>query len=205
MKILLTCWIITGFLLYDTTGDGTPAGVYQVDTRQSKVLWTGYYLFSFGEHNGSIEIREGKIQMEDQSITGGHFEIDMASIRNLDMQPGNGGNDLEEHLKSDDFFAVDKFPSARFEITKSEKIKDPAAGGPNFEVTGNLSIKGHTEVLTFPVHIVTEGKSVHAKAKFKFDRTKWNIQYNSGKFFSSVGDGAISDAIAIELDLVAVQ
>lgn len=169
------------------------------------MLWTGYYLFSFGEHNGNIQLSKGEIQVDNESITTGYIDIDMASIKDLDMPPSDGGKDLEEHLKSNDFFATDKFPMARFEITKSEKIKDARTGGPNFDITGNLTIKGTTNSLSFPATITFNENGIQAKAKFKFDRTKWNIHYNSGKVFSDVGDGAISDAIAIELDLIGVK
>lgn len=169
------------------------------------MLWTGYYLFNFGEHNGSIQLLKGDIQVDKESIVGGYFDIDMTSIKDLDMPPADGGRDLEEHLKNNDFFATDKFPTARFEISKSEKIKDARAGGPNYDITGNLTIKGNKNTLSFPATITFNENGMQAKAKFKFDRTKWNIHYNSGKVFSDVGDGAISDAIAIELDVVGVK
>lgn len=206
MKILFIWSLLATKVLFCNFAIGQPSPVaYKIDIAQSKMLWTGYYLFSFGEHSGSIQLLKGDIQAEKQSITGGYFDIDMTSIKDLDMPAGDGGKDLEEHLKSNDFFASDKFPTARFEITKSEKIKDAHAGGPNLDITGELTIKGIKNTLTFPALVNFSEKGIQAKAKFKFDRTKWNIHYNSGKIFTDVGDGAISDAIAIELDLVGVR
>ncbi|MBA4054353.1 MAG: lipid-binding protein [Marivirga sp.] len=206
MKILFIWSILATNLLFGDFLNEQPVPVtYNVDIAQSKMLWTGYYLFSFGEHHGSIQLSKGELQVESQSITGGYFDIDMTSIKDLDMPPADGGKDLEEHLKSNDFFATDKFPMARFEITKSEKIKDANAGGPNYDITGNLTIKGTKNTLTFPALISFSEKGLRAKAKFKFDRTKWDVHYNSGKIFTDVGDGAISDAIAIELDVVGVK
>jgi polyisoprenoid-binding protein YceI len=174
-----------------------------VDLKQSKLIWTGFYLFNFGEHHGSVELSKGEFQIDDQTITGGYFEIDIKSIKNLDMPEEEGGKDLAKHLMSQDFFSVDQFPLARFEITKIEPVKDARPGVVNYKITGDLMIKETKNSLTFHAWIIVSEKSVEAKAKFKFDRTKWNIRYNSGKFFDDVGDGAISDAIAIELDLVA--
>jgi polyisoprenoid-binding protein YceI len=206
MKTLFVCSLLaTNFLLGDFLSEQPVPVTYTIDITQSKMLWTGYYLFSFGEHHGSIRLLNGKIQVENQSITGGYFDIDMTSMTDLDMPPADGGKDLEEHLKSNDFFATDKFPTARFEITRSEKIKDASAGGPNYDITGTLTIKGTMNNLTFPASISFNENGIQAKAKFKFDRTKWNIHYNSGKIFSDVSDGAISDAIAIELDLTGVK
>ena len=198
---LLTAKLVIGNFLIEQSLPDT----YKVDIAQSKMLWTGYYLFNFGEHNGSIKISKGEIHADNSSITSGYFDIDMTSIKDLDMPSADGGKDLEEHLKSNDFFAADKFPTARFEITKSEKIKDARAGGPNYDITGDLTIKGTKNTLSFPATITFIQNGIQTRAKFKFDRTKWNIQYNSGKIFSDVGDGAISDAIAIELDLVGVR
>ena len=193
------------FLFQFNSSKSQNAIVYTVDTNKSQLIWTGYYVFNFGEHTGSIKLSNGSIQATDQSITSGYFEIDMKSIKDTDMPEDDGGKDLVAHLKSEDFFAVDKFPFARFEITKTEKIKDAKQGGPNFDVTGDLFIKGVKSSITFPALITFQQDGLVARAKFKFDRTKWDIHYNSGKFFSDVGDGAISDAIAIEIDLVALK
>jgi polyisoprenoid-binding protein YceI len=179
--------------------------VYKVDTNLSHLTWTGYYMFNFGEHTGSIKLSSGSIQAHDQSITSGYFEIDMNSIKDIDMPENDGGKDLVAHLMSEDFFAVDKFPVARFEIAKTEIIKEAKQGSPNFNVTGDLLIKGVKNSITFPAVITFQKNGLVASAKFKFDRTKWDIHYNSGKFFSDVGDGAISDAIAIEINLVALK
>ena len=174
---------------------------YHVNLEKSTLHWTGYYLFSFSEHIGTIGLSNGEIKISDREIISGFFDIDMKSIRNLDI-PDGAGKDLESHLMSDDFFSADKFPTAHFEIIKTEKIKDPQQGGPNYDVTGDLTIKGMKNSLTFPALIKFSDDGLEAKAKFKFDRTKWNVRYNSGKFFSDVGDGAISDAIGMEIQLV---
>lgn len=177
---------------------------YKVNVEKSSLRWTGYYLFSFSEHNGTIALSEGEIKVSTEEIISGFFDIDMKSIRNLDI-PDGGGKDLENHLMSDDFFSVDKFPTARFEIAKVEKIKEPQHGGPNYDVTGNLTIKGITNSLTFPALITFAEDGLEAKAKLKIDRTKWNVRYNSGKFFSEIGDGAISDAIGMEIHLLTLK
>ena len=177
------------------------AQTYNVNIEKSTLRWTGYYLFSFGEHYGTISLSGGEIKIANQEIVSGFFDIDMKSIRNLDV-PDGGNKDLENHLMSDDFFSVDKFPTAHFEITKMETIKDPQQGGPNYDITGELTIKDVKNSLTFPAIIKISDAGAEATAKFKFDRTKWNVRYNSGKFFSDVGDGAISDAIGMEIHLV---
>jgi polyisoprenoid-binding protein YceI len=195
--------VILTTMLSSFTPNGTTA--YKVDVDRSALGWAGYYVFSFSEHNGTINLSGGEIMVDDHKIVSGYFDIDMKSIKDLDMPADDGAKDLENHLMSDDFFSVNDFPSARFEITGTTKIKDPAPGGPNYDVTGDLTIKGVKNSLTFPALINLNDDGIEAKAKFKFDRTKWNVRYNSGKFFFDIGDGAISDAIGLEIHLFTLK
>lgn len=201
-----------GFLLFflvltSTLFSFKPKGAtaYKVDIQRSVLNWFGYYVFSFSEHNGTINLSGGEIMVEDQQIISGYFDIDMKTIKDLDISPDDGAKDLENHLMSEDFFSANDFPTARFEITKTTKIKEPAPGGPNFDVTGDLTLKGVKNSITFPALIDVNENGIDAKAKFKFDRTRWNVRYNSGKFFSDIGDGAISDAIGMEIHLVTAK
>lgn len=182
-----------------------PGTSYLVDVKQSSMHWTGYSLFSFGEHNGTISLKKGELIVVDNQLTGGSFEIDMNSIKSLDMAANDGGDDLVNHLKSDDFFSTEKFPAALFEITKVEPIKEATGDQPNVQITGALTLKGVKNTLKIPATVKHSGSIITAHAKFKFDRTKWNVRYNSGKFFSDVGDNAISDAIGIELHVRATK
>ena len=174
-----------------------------MNASQSKVRWTGYYLFSFGEHQGSVDLVKGEIQVDPQQLLTGFFEVDMKSIRDIDMPADDGGKDLSDHLMSKDFFASDEFPVARIDILRTERIKEAKAGEPNVQVFGDLTIKGIKQGISFPAYTTFAGDIIQVNARFKFDRTKWGVHYNSGKIFDDVGDGAISDAIAIETDIVA--
>ena len=178
---------------------------YVVDTSKSQMFWTGYYVFSFGEHQGTINMAKGEIRMKNKEIMSGAFEFDMNSISNVDMKPEEGGRDLIDHLKSDDFLSVIQYPKAKFVITKVEKIGDTTGKNPNVEITGNLTLKGITHPLTFSAFVSLQESTLITEARFKIDRTKWGVRYNSAKIFSEVGDGAISDAIGIELKIIAVK
>jgi polyisoprenoid-binding protein YceI len=172
---------------------------YKSDLENSKVLWFGYYLFSFGEHNGTIDLSHGDLTIKGKEIISGNFEINMHSIINIDM--GEDGKGLADHLKSEDFFAVDQFPKAQFKIESVKKLDDVGPGDPDLEITGQLTLKGVTHPLKFPALVQITNNEVIAKAKLKLDRTKWNVRYGSGKLFDDVGDNAISDAIGLELNL----
>jgi polyisoprenoid-binding protein YceI len=197
------CLIVLAMISLAALSENTETFV--VDLKQSNVVWHGYYVFSFSEHYGSIKISKGAFQWENQQIKGGYFEMDMKSILDLDMPADDGGNDLSNHLKNDDFFSTEKFPKAYFEISRIEKIGNSTENSPNYDIIGKFTLKGVTNELKFPALVTFYEKEIRAKAKFKFDRTKWGVRYNSGKFFSDVGDGAISDAIGIDLELVAIK
>ncbi|HEY5745451.1 MAG TPA: YceI family protein [Chryseolinea sp.] len=199
-KVILACFVILALSSFTAEPDGSE--FYIVNTQQSTVAWTGYYAFNFNEHTGTIRLTKGEIEVADTRITGGFFELDMNSIEDVDMRGESSAKDLEDHLKSDDFFSVAKYPSARFTITKAKELTD-GPNHPNYEITGTLTLKGVTNTLTFPATVVLKDGQLQATAKLKFDRTRWNVHYNSGKFFSSIGDGAISDAIALEIHLMA--
>ncbi|MFM2285794.1 MAG: hypothetical protein RLZZ543_1291 [Bacteroidota bacterium] len=106
------------------------------------------------------------------------------------------------HLKSDDFFSVEKNPEAQFEIVKVEAASD-AASGNNSTVTGNLTIKGIAKSITFPANITIEPAQLTAKAEFNIDRTEWDIKYGSGKFFQDLGDKMINDEFTVKFNLTA--
>lgn len=188
--------------LSDSTPVFPPVTRYNVIPNESTVVWRGYYVFLFDEHYGTIQLKNGKFILENNELKGGSFELDMGSMKNQDLDE-EGKKDLIEHLKSDDFFSVHTYSTSKFEITKIEKIENPPAGKSNYEITGDLTIKGITHSISFPALVSLNNQVLSAKAKLKFDRTRWNIKYNSGRFLEDVGDGVISDGIGIELALTA--
>lgn len=176
------------------------AGTYTVDTKASTMRWLGKKVT--GQHNGTIAVASGKLTTSGSSVTGGSFVVDMKSIICLDIADAETNQKLVGHLKSDDFFGVEKSPTATFEITK---VKPLAKGkfGLNHEVTGKLTIKGITQTITFPAKITMEGSHLNAWARFDVDRSKFNIRYGSGSFFDNLGDKVIYDDFEIQLDIKA--
>ncbi len=169
---------------------------YQLDTQSSVINWVGKKIT--GQHNGTIQVKSGKLMMDPQKIVGGDFMLDMTSIKVLDLKDPAKNQKLTNHLKSDDFFSVEKFPEGNFKIT-SVQVKNPNL----LEVVGDLTLKGITHPVTIPVDFVRDSSQLKAKGKVIIDRTKWNIRYGSGKFFKGLGDKLISDDIELELDLTA--
>ncbi|PIQ22197.1 MAG: lipid-binding protein [Cytophagales bacterium CG18_big_fil_WC_8_21_14_2_50_42_9] len=178
------------------------ATTYKVDPAQSNVTWNGKKVT--GEHNGTIKIANGAIQVDKNKVMGGTIEMDMNSIVDLDIKDQEYNQKLIGHLKSEDFFSAEKHPRATFKITSVTPIKGAAAGAPNYTVAGNLTIKGITNPVTFPAEITVNGNSVAAKSKaVTLDRTKWDIRYGSKSFFANIGDKAIMDDFTIQFNVVA--
>jgi polyisoprenoid-binding protein YceI len=201
-NILFFCSIICHLATVDASGQ-TPGSDYVVMPTASVLNWTGYYLFNFGEHTGTIGFGSGAFAIDGQGMLTGSALIDMHTIKDLDMPYSDGGKDVAEHLMSKDFFDAEKYPQAKIEITTSEPIADARQGGPNTKVVANLTIREVTHPIAFEALVTRSITDLKATGKFKFDRTRWGVEYNSGKVFSEIGDGAISDAVAIEFLIIA--
>jgi polyisoprenoid-binding protein YceI len=163
----------------------------EVNTKKSTIDWHGEKIG--GEHEGNIQIKSGYIELKNDQIVAGNFVIDMSSIANTDLKDEGYNKKLVGHLKSDDFFGVEKYPTANFEITKSSKFSNGKA-----TVTGNLTIKDKTESVSFEV--LEKGKTY--TAKMEIDRSKFDVRYGSDSFFDNLGDKAIDDIFTLNIKLL---
>lgn len=166
----------------------------KVNTENSKVEWLGKKVT--GEHFGTIKVNTGSLVLNDGEIVEGSFVVDMKSIVCTDLKDEGYKTKLEGHLKSDDFFGVEKFPESKFEITKATKMDDG-----NYKVKGNITIKGITEEVELMVSLHKHDGNVHVSGKMTIDRTKFNVRYGSGSFFDNLGDKTIYDDFELNLDL----
>lgn len=172
------------------------ATVYSVDNSQSTLSWTAKKVT--GSHSGNISVTSGKLEVDNNVLKGGNFQLDTRTITVTDIKDAGMNGKLLGHLKSDDFFSVEKHPTASFVITGAT-----AKGGGNYDVTGNLTIKGITKPISFPATVTVAGGKATAKATIKVDRTKFDIKYRSSNFFENLGDKAIYDDFELDVTLVA--
>ncbi|PRY16550.1 polyisoprenoid-binding protein YceI [Pontibacter ummariensis] len=177
--------------------------VYTIVEEQSNVKWHGEKVT--GEHDGEIELESGQLLVAGDQLTGGTIVIDMTTITNTDLTAEEDNAKLVGHLKSDDFFGVEKYPTAKFEITSASPIADAAAGEANYNVVGNLTIKDKTEVVSFPAVVTVANGTVNAQADVTVDRSKFDVRYGSESFFGELGDKAISDEFVVTFDVTAQQ
>jgi polyisoprenoid-binding protein YceI len=171
-----------------------------IDSGKSSVRWLGKKKVVDSKHFGTIGLKAGAVELDAKNqLTGGQFEIDMTSMKDEDLTDAGYNAKLIGHLKSEDFFSVDKHPTSRFVIKSVKPLKGKADA--THEIAGDLTIKGITHPVTFPAKIEVSGKEAKAAGKVVFDRTKYEIRYGSGKFFQNLGDKIIDDTIEIDLDL----
>ena len=116
----------------------------------------------------------------------------MTTITNSDLKDEGYNQKLVGHLKSDDFFGVEKFPTASFVVTKSSKFSNGKA-----TLTGDITIKGKTESISFD--IVKQSKEY--TTKIEIDRSKFDVRYGSDSFFDNLGDKAIDDIFSLNIKL----
>lgn len=166
------------------------AGSQKVDVAKSSVKWLGKKVT--GEHSGTINVKEGALEVNGGKITGGKVVIDMNSLVSTDVKDAGMNGKLVGHLKSDDFFGVATYPTADLVITKVD--------GNSF--SGNLTIKGITNPTSFTATATKDGKSTVYKGTITIDRSKYNVKYGSNSFFDNLGDKAIYDEFTLDFSLV---
>ena len=162
-----------------------------VNKTQSLIRWYGEELTG-KTHFGNLSFKEGRIELQDGLIIGGNFVVNMTSLSVEDLSGGAKAR-LEGHLRSDDFFSVDKYPEATLKITQKAKVE-----GDIQKLYGELTIKGIKHAVDFSI-ILVDKKT--ATANLTFDRSKYNVRFRSGSFFENLGDKLILDDIRMEVSL----
>ena len=137
-------------------------------------------------------------------LTGGKLVLDMTTIQ-PDDQDEEGNTKLGTHLKSEDFFMVDKYPEAIFEITNvtagvDANNKDLVMKDATHTISGNLQLKETSKSITVPAKVSMSDASVTVDSEFNIDRTQWGINYRSEK---SLGDKLIDPIMNIKIHMVA--
>lgn len=196
--LLLLAGLLAGSnAIADGPGDIKAADkTLKVDTKSSKVSWGAKKVT--GTHAGDIPLSSGSLIVDGDKLKGGTFVFDVKNLSVTDIKDAEMNGKLTGHLKSPDFFSVEKHPEAKFVITS---VTPKSAG--IYDVTGKLTIKGITDNVTFPATVKSDAKKVTADAKITVDRTKYDIKFRSANFFENLGDKAIDNDFTLDVNLVA--
>jgi polyisoprenoid-binding protein YceI len=181
--------ICVSLLLFFSFQKGV-AQTSKIDISKSIINWEGKKIT--GQHEGIVNFKDGYLIFKDKKVTGGSFTVNMTTLSNTD-QTGSSKSKLEGHLKSEDFFGVENFP------TSTLVFKSIATKATNtYLINADLTIKGITSSNQFDL-IVSGNK---ATATLKVNRTKYDIKYGSGSYFDDLGDKTIYDDFELNVVLV---
>jgi len=186
MKKTFLLFLISALLIFNLDAQQN----LTADAGKTKLEWLGEKVT--GKHEGTINLQSGSLSLKDNKIQAGEFIIDMNSIAVSDNNERLAG-----HLKSDDFFGVEKFPTAKLVLSESTSFEKGTA-----TVKGNLTIKGVTNPVEFKAAYQKKDDGTWFFANIVVDRTKYNIRYGSGSFFDNLGDKTIYDEFKLKVSLL---
>jgi polyisoprenoid-binding protein YceI len=165
------------------------AQIKKIDVSKSKIEWIGKKIT--GQHSGNVNFNEGYIAFKKEKLSGGNFTVNMTTLTATDLT-GEYKDKLDGHLKADDFFGTEKFPTATLNFKKIA-----AKSSTLYVVTADLTIKGITKPVIFDLTV----KGNLATTTFNINRTVYDIKYGSKSFFDTIGDKAIDDEFEVKVSL----
>ena len=184
MKHFLATILITLFISVQLQAQDV---VYEVDNEKSSITFTVKHM-GFLSVDGTIAEFSGKIQTDQDGVP----TTALASIAVNSIDTNNTQRD--KSVKSEDFLNVEQFPEITFNGT--DYSKDESG---DFQVTGDLTIRGNTKRITFPFEFNDEGRSVRISGEVVVDRDEFDLQ------FSSALNGLVGDEITVKFEIVAEQ
>jgi polyisoprenoid-binding protein YceI len=178
------------------------SGEYVLDAASSSMSWEGKKPLIPGyTDKGTVALQSGSATVAGGAVTKGSVVVDFRTIKTLSTGKGSGESMMEAHIKSADFFDVEKYPTGEFVF----ESLTPTAEGAAYTVKGTLTIKGITKPVQFPATVSQDGNRLTMEATASLDRTLWDIRYGSGKFFENLGDKLIDDMFTVRFTAVGVQ
>jgi len=184
MKLL--SFIAASLLMLSTAAN---AQSKQVDIKKSVLTWNGKKVT--GEHTGHILFKSGKLDFNGDKLKSGEFVVDMTSITCTDLEDEGYNKKLVGHLKSDDFFGVETYPTSKLVLSSVEM------NGDKYQVKGKLTIKEKTHPIEF--NVTKQGDAF--VGKMVVDRAKYDVRYGSGQFFDNLGDKMIYDEFELAFEV----
>ncbi len=181
-----------------TTNNGQ---IYVIDTMNSKAEWKGFKVVKSDNtsHIGTLKFESGEVTVKDNKLESGQFVIDMTSIENEDLKDAESNGKLLGHLKSADFFDVEKFPTASFEITKISEA--PSGSDYNTVLDGNLTLKGITKPAVFSANVkIKDGELTIATEPKDINRDEFGIIFQM-----PAAEGLIKNEINVQMKVKAIE
>ena len=179
----------------------TDGVLYKVDTMNSRVEWKGYKVLKTDQttHFVTIRFESGDVTIKEGKLQSGKFVADINTLENIDLKDKQEmKTKLESHLKSGDFFEVEKFPTASYEITK---VIEANGGDYNTLLDGNLTIKGITKPVQFKANVtVADGNVNIATEPTDINREDFGL-----KFTLPLENGLLNKEINLQVLIKAME
>lgn len=178
-------------------------GTYVLDQSRSNTSWEADRTFATTHHEGDIEaVTVSVIVNRSGAIMDGLATFDLQSITVTEPSNEERAAQLLGHLQSPDFFDVEQFPLATYDLGQAipnDKI-------PGFTLNGNATIKGITVGLPAGVPIEQlDDNTLHIQTPLAIDRTLFDITYGSQKLADMAKDAIIDDVFTLHLDWYLVK
>lgn len=175
----------------DTTPETTapkanaPSETIALSPENTKINFTGSKVT--GSHEGGFKELSGTATLVAGDIKQSKVEV---TIQTASLYADE--EKLTGHLKSADFFDVEKIPTATFTSKSIEEKKD---GENTHLITGDLTLHGVTKTISFPAKITLSDKEFAANSEFVINRKDFGIVY------PGMPDDLIKDNVVIKLAL----
>ncbi len=172
------------------------ATTFTADKAHSQVSFVVRHMMS--QLRGSFSEFTATIVRDDANLAAASVDF---KIQAKSVDTGNETRDND--LRGEDFFFVEKFPEIAFKSSKVEKVSES-----EYKVTGELTMRGVTKVVTLPVAFLGEMKSKEGKLVAGFavnthlDRKEFGINWN--RTLDS-GGLLLSDEVTVEISIEAQQ
>lgn len=181
-------------------GEKVADGTYTADIDSTRIDWEGRKtLIVDYKDTGTLRLASGEVSVS-EGLLSGELVFDMESISASSTGRNAGEEMLTKHLKSKDFFDVENHKTATLSF---ENVSASEEDETLYNVNGLLVIKGISQEVNFPVRVYSLSGDLRADGEVALDRTLWDIQFGSGKFFQNLGDNVIDDMFTVSFSLLA--
>ncbi|MGP3926178.1 YceI family protein [Streptomyces sp. 8N616] len=172
-------------------------GDYTIDPAHSSIGFTVRHAMvtnvrgAFGDYDGTL-----RLDGSDPSRSGASIDVRIASV-------DTGIEDRDGHLRSGDFFDAEKFPLMTFRSTAAEH-----AGGDDYRITGDLTIKDVTRPVTIDLEFNGSATDVYGNERVGFEgraeilRSDWGLTWNAAL---ETGGVMVSDKVKLAFDISAIK
>lgn len=172
-----------------------PTGTWTVDVEHSEIGFAVRHM-GVGKTRGRFTNFSGTVIADPKKLgtSSVRFTVEAQSIDTANPK-------RDAHLRSGDFFDVEKFPTLSFESTKIEKA------GKGYQATGRLTIRGVTKVVSFPFTVSNPVKDLQGKsragveAKLSINRSDYGLLWNA----LVEGTQVVGEQVEISLDLEGIK